>query len=65
MEPIPQLALLQKFLCQVLDVAFGEVHRGSNGDGGTRAADGNGLAELPSLAIDFEFVVQEGLLYEK
>lgn len=59
MQEISQLLLLQVLLGQVLQVSLGEGKLGSDDDLGLVAGDGDLGAQLTSLAVDLDAVVQE------
>ena len=60
-QPIPQLLLLQELLCQVLEVAAGELLvRDDLNAAIAKVGDGDGVAEVTGAALDLDALLQEG-----
>lgn len=59
LEPITELLLLEELLDEILEVTLGEGSLGLDGDLGLLAVDLDVLAELTSLAVHLDAVVQE------
>jgi hypothetical protein len=64
-HPIPQTMLLQVLFGQVLEVAFGKWARGDDGNLALHPGHSHRIAELPSLAVDLNPLVQKLLLLMK
>jgi hypothetical protein len=60
-EPVTELLLLEELLCQVLEVATGEVLVSNDLDlAVVEVGDGDGLAEVTGAAVDLDARLEEG-----
>ena len=60
-EPVSQLLLLEELLSQVLQVPSAELLVSDDFDASiAEVADGDGVAEVPRAAIDFDALLEEG-----